>query len=123
MANFTTDQPYNLYTYFRHKGLTLGNIYANRMLEGMTIQEVLQKIEEGDERIIGSLIMFSAQIPGSRGFWKLEMKKLLALQRFIEHFSDGEERINVFMTFSLPDYHMEELHASFQGRRATWAKQ
>lgn len=81
----------------------------------MTIEELLQKIEEGDQRVIGSLIMFSAQIPGSRGFWKLEMKKLLALQNFVDHFSGGEERINVFMTFSLPDFHMDELHRQLPG--------
>ena len=36
----------------------------------------------------------------------------------VEHYSDGDEGFNIFLTFSLPDLHLQELHRLLPGSSA-----
>ena len=94
----------------RHKALTLGNVYASKVCRNMTMAELKAKVEEDDDTIMKSLVTFASQIPGTKGFFSQESKKAVAMEKWIRIMSNGDEMFNVFLTFSLPDMHIEELH-------------
>ena len=73
---------------------------------------------EENDAIMKSLTVFSAQIPGSRGFWRHAQKKLFAFERWLEWTSQGQDRLNVFITLSMPDHHLQELHRLLPGHEA-----
>ena len=101
--------------YRRHKALTLGNVFASNVFRNMTMAELKEKVVENDPAVMKSLVLFSAQIPGTKGYFSQEAKKSVAMERWIRLKSNGEEMLNVFLTFSLPDQHMEELHRLLPG--------
>ena len=96
--------------HMRHKALTLGNVYASKVCKDMTMRELKAKVDEEDDTIMKSLVTFASQIPGTKGFFSQESKKAVAMERWIRIMSAGDEMFNVFLTFSLPDIHIEELH-------------
>ena len=96
--------------HMRHKALTLGNVYASNVCRNMTMAELKAKVEEENDMIMKSLVTFASQIPGTKGFFSQESKKAVAMEKWIRIMSKGDEMFNVFLTFSLPDLHIEELH-------------
>ena len=101
--------------YRRHKALTLGNVFASNVFKDMTMSDLKEKVAQDDPAVMKSLILFSAQIPGTRGYYSQEAKKSVAMERWIRLKSQGEEMLNVFLTFSLPDQHLEDLHRLLPG--------
>lgn len=83
----------------RHKALTLGRVMADSCCEGMTTGELLELIEDKDPKVMRNITTFCSQLPGSRGFWRVKTKELIAFGRGLEYLSDGKERLNVFLTF------------------------
>ena len=81
----------------------------------MSIAEFKEKVNNNDEAVMKSITVFSSQLTGSRGHWRHEKKKLIAHSRFLEIISNGQDRMNVFLTFSFPDSHIKELHALLPG--------
>ena len=102
----------------------------------MTVGELQDKIKAKDPQVIGlcfliplssmfnwaqlvgKLMLFGAQLPGTRAFWNYQERKLVALEKMVEHYSDGDEGFNIFITFSLPDLHLQELHRLLPGSSA-----
>ena len=101
--------------YRRHKALTLGNVFASNVFKDMTMADLREKVAQDDPAVMKSLILFTAQIPGTRGYYSQEAKKSVAMERWIRLKSKGEEMLNVFLTFSLPDHHLEDLHRVLPG--------
>ena len=101
--------------YRRHKSLTLGNIYAKNVCKDLTLAEVQAKIRSGDETIIKSLLSFGSQIQGTKQYFKAEAGKALSMEKWVRILSNGQEMMNLFLTFSLPDLHMPELHRLLPG--------
>ena len=99
--------------YRRHKACTLGNVYAKNICRNMTLSDLKEKVAENDPSIMKSLIAFSAQIQGTRAYFKHESGKSVAFEKWIRIHSEGEEGLNLFLTFSLPDRHIPELHRLF----------
>ena len=99
----------------RWKSLTLGNVFAQNVCPNMSMDELKKLVDEDNEAIKKSLILFSSQIPGTKAYFGQEMKKSVAMERWVRIMSDGEEMLNVFLTFSLADIHMEELHMLLPG--------
>ena len=99
--------------YRRHKGLTLANVYAKNVCKDMTMAEVKEKVAAGDETLMKSLLYFGSQIPGTKQYFRIQANKALSMERWIRIQSENEEMINLFLTFSLPDLHMPELHRLF----------
>ena len=99
----------------RHKALTLANVYAKNVCHEMTMTELKERVEQNDPSIMKSLLAFSAQIPGTKAYFSYESKKSVAMERWIRIWSEGKEMLNVFLTFSLADRHMEELHRLLPG--------
>ena len=77
----------------------MGNIYAARVLSGVSVAELKEKIANNDPAVMGSLTTFSSQITGSSGFWRQQSKCLISFERWIEIMSEGKDRLNVFLTF------------------------
>ena len=118
---FAADPRFLLHTismYRRHKALTLGNVYATNVCNNMSLAELKQKVQEDDEAVMKSLTLFSAQIPGTKGYFGQEAKKAAALEKWLRITSNGEEMFNVFLTFSMPDRHINELHRLLPGSDA-----
>ena len=90
-------------------------MYCSNVLRNITMTELKEKVAQDDEAVIKSLVLFSAQIPGTKGYFSQEAKKAVALERWIRIKSDGEEMLNTFLTFSLPDQHLDDLHRLLPG--------
>ena len=101
--------------YRRHKALTLGNVFASNVFKNMTMEELKEKVAQNDDAVMKSLVLFSGQIPGTKGYFSLEAKRSVAMERWIRLKSDGKEMFNVFLTFSLPDTHLDDLHQRLPG--------
>ena len=84
----------------------------------MSMADLKQKVQEDDEVKMKSLTLFSAQIPGTKGYFSQEAKKAAALEKWLRLSSNGEEMFNVFLTFSMPDRHINELHRLLPGSDA-----
>ena len=101
--------------YRRHKALTLGNVFASNVFKDMTMTELKEKVAQDDVAVMKSLVLFSGQIPGTKGYFSQEAKKSVAMERWIRLKYNGDEMLNVFLTFSLPDQHLEDLHRLLPG--------
>ena len=55
--------------YRRQKALTLGNVFATKVFKNLTIAELKEKVAQNDEAVIKSLVLFSSQIPGTKGYF------------------------------------------------------
>ena len=88
---------------------------TTRKAKLLTMAELKEKVAQDDEAVIKSLVLFSAQIPGTKGYFSQEAKKAVALERWIRLKSGGEEMLNTFLTFSLPDQHLDDLHRLLPG--------
>ena len=60
----------------RHKLLTLGNVFTNKIYANLTMGEFKKKVEENDAALMHNLMRLTAQVPGSRAFFKRESQKL-----------------------------------------------
>ncbi|KAL8571782.1 hypothetical protein ACOMHN_058146 [Nucella lapillus] len=50
----------------RHEALTRGNVFAKRCADGLTMAELKQHMEEGNEKLLNKLMYFFAPIPGTK---------------------------------------------------------
>ena len=60
--------------YRRHKALTLGNVFASNVFKDMTMSDLKEKVKQDDAAVMKSLILFTAQIPGTKGYFSQEAK-------------------------------------------------
>ena len=63
-------------------------------------------------------MLYGADLPGTRAFWSYQERKLVALEQWVQHYSDGLEGFNIFLTFTLPDLHLADLHRILPGSEA-----
>ena len=81
----------------------------------MTLVELQEKVAEDNDAVMKSLLVFGSQIPGTKAYFGQESKKAISMERWIRIMSGGKEMFNIFLTFSLPHLHMEELHRLLPG--------
>ena len=115
---FAADERFVLHAmsmFRRHKALTLGNVYASNVLRNISLSELKEKVSKECDAVMKTLMAFTSQIPGTKGMFAQESKKAVAMEQWIRIISNGKEMFNTFLTFSLPDYHMEELHRLLPG--------
>ena len=72
-------------------------------------------LENGDQSIIKKLYGFSSQIKGSQQFFSNSIKQAVNFLRHIRITSGNKEMFNVFLTFSLADFHERALHEKLPG--------
>ena len=99
----------------RHKAITLGNVYAKRVLEDLNIAELKKRVEAGDEKVLRDLMYSAAGIPGSRQYFLKQRSLGHAFVRHVRIASDDEEMFNLFLTFSPADIHWPALHQLLPG--------
>ena len=56
----------------RSNNLKVGKVFADRELEGMTVQELEAAIEGGDQSVLGKLRRWASGILGSNSYWFTE---------------------------------------------------
>ena len=99
----------------RHQALTVANVYAKKCCKELTIDDIKERVSRNDDQMMKSLLHFGATIPGTRQYFKYESSKSISFERFVRYETDNEGMLNVFLTFSLPDLHMHELHRLLPG--------
>ena len=117
-GRFARDVRFVLYTvnaYRRHKGLTVSNVYAKNLGAGTTIEDVKQKVAQDDDSMIQTLMHYGSGITGTAQYFKYEASRSVSMLRFIRMHSKNQEMFNTFLTFSLPDLHMPNLHRLLPG--------
>ena len=96
--------------YLRNKALTTGNVFAKNNARDISMAQLKQRLANNDEAVIRSLLSFGKSIPGSRQFWKWQTGLSYSMVNWIHMMSDGQDTFNFFLTLSLADNHIYELH-------------
>ena len=99
----------------KHQAISTGNVFAKRMLQGMTVGELKKKIEEGDKLTLAGLLHFGSSIQGSSQYFCTEQRKAYQMIRHLRVESNDNQVMNIFLTFSSADNQWSHLHTLFQG--------
>ncbi|KAL8603445.1 hypothetical protein ACOMHN_053112 [Nucella lapillus] len=94
----------------RHEALTRGNVFAKRCADGLTMAELKQHMEEGNEKLLNKLMYFSAPIPGTKQHLRYEADKAVSFVKFFNVTSDDSDMFTLFKTFSAADLHWDDFH-------------
>ena len=87
----------------KKKALGLGNLYVNKCLADKNLEEINQKLKEGDEKTLRSLYCFTSSIEGSQQMFSQYISKAYSFLRNIRISSDDTEMFNGFLTYSMAD--------------------
>jgi hypothetical protein len=107
----------------RHEALTLGNVFAKRSTDGLTMAELKALVEAGDERLINKLIHFGSPIPGTHQYLSHKADQALSFLKFVRITSDDKDMFTLFQTFSAADLHWHDLHRLMSGSETYLGKQ
>ena len=99
----------------KQHALTLGNLYADRKLSGMSAKTLKEMLELGDHSVLRSMYCFSKDIKGSQQFFSQHISKSVNFTRHLMIMSKNEKMFNVFLTFSVADLHEQLLHEKLPG--------
>ena len=99
----------------RQQAMMLGTIFADRVLKDKNVSEVKELLQDQDSPLLKSLMHFTSTIAGSNAHMASMRKNVIAATRSVQILSNNEERYNVFLTFSFPDYHLRDLHRLLPG--------
>ncbi|KAL8583186.1 hypothetical protein ACOMHN_053699 [Nucella lapillus] len=94
----------------RHEALTRGNVFAKRCADGLTMAELKQHMEEGNEKLLNNLMYFSSPIPGTKQHLRYEADKAVSFVKFVNVTSDDSDMFTLFQTFSAADLHWDDFH-------------
>ncbi|KAL8617749.1 hypothetical protein ACOMHN_054745 [Nucella lapillus] len=94
----------------RHEALTRGNVFAKRCANGLSMAELKQHMEEGNEKLLNKLMYFSAPIPGTKHHLRYEADKAISFVKFVNVTSDDSDMFTLFQTFSAADLHWDDFH-------------
>ena len=79
----------------RRTALTIGNVVAKSSAKDMTVRELQEKLDAGDNKVLNDLRYHSKVIPGSNQFWLMRRKEVKVC---MYAFNDK------LFTFLLPEY-------------------
>lgn len=60
----------------RRTALTIGNVVAKSSAKDMTVRELQEKLDAGDNKVLNDLRYHSKVIPGSNQFWLMRRKEV-----------------------------------------------
>jgi hypothetical protein len=124
-GRFTANHRFVLFAvnaYRRRQAITISNVFAKRCCEQLTIGQVKEKVAADDETTIKGLMYFAKEIQGTRAHFKYESAKSISFERFTRIDTDNIGALNLFLTFSLSDLHMPEMHRLLPGSEAYLGK-
>ena len=99
----------------RHTALTLGNVFASRCADDLSLVDIQNAVAENDYRILNKLLYFSSTLPGTRQHLRFMRDKAISLVRYLRITSDDTEMFSFFQTFSAADHHWPDLHRLLPG--------
>ena len=99
----------------KKKALSLGNLYVNRCLADKNLEEINQKLKEGDEQTLRSLYCYTSSIEGSQQMFSQKISMAYSFLRNIRISSDDTEMFNGFLTYSMADTYWNDLHKLLPG--------
>jgi hypothetical protein len=89
----------------RHEALSLGNVFAIKSADGLSIADLKALIAAGDNRVISKLVHFGSGILGTHQYLSHMSDQALAYLRFVHITSHDTEMFTFFQTFSAADLH------------------
>jgi hypothetical protein len=108
--------------YRRRQAITISNVYALRCCQDVSIGDVKAKVAADDESTMKGLMYFAKEIQGTSQHFKYETAKSISFEKFIRIDTNNSGALNIFLTFSLPDLHMPEMHRLLTGSEAYLGK-
>ena len=102
----------------RHSALTIGNVFAKRCADDLSMAEMRLAIQEGNSRLLNKLLYFAAPIPGTRQYMRYKSDQALSMVRFVRLTSDDQDVFTFFQTFSAADLLWDDLHLLIPGSDA-----
>ena len=94
----------------RHEAIDRGNIFAKRCADGLTVQELKQALENGDNKVLRKLMYFASPMQGTAQHMRFQADKAVSYVKFLRIDSDDTQGFNFFQTFSAADMHWPDLH-------------
>ena len=99
----------------RHQSLMLGNVFTSNIIKDLSLEQVKEALQDSSSNLSQCMVHMSAQIPGTNAYFAHARKLVKATEEWIRIVSCNDERFNTFITLSLPDSHMEQLHKFLPG--------
>jgi hypothetical protein len=111
-GRFATDKLWSFFTLnyiYRRRNQSQSQFFCNNMLgsERTTIEQMQDRIAEGDTSCIDKLLYFSKNIPGSSAYWR--GKKSEVYSWINHHVERGRGAPTVFLTLSCAEYFWPDL--------------
>jgi len=111
-GRFATDKLWSFFTLnyiYRRRNQSQSQFFCNNMLgtERTTIEELQDRIAEGDTSCIDKLLYFSKNIPGSSAYWRGKKSELYSWIN--HHLEQGRGAPTVFLTLSCAEYFWPDL--------------
>ena len=109
--------------YQRRQGQTLAAVFVDKILDEVTsFAEVKEKLQDPTSNYSKCFASMSSQIKGGSTYFYSKRRQSLAFEKFIRIQSGNTERFNLFLTLSLADNHMTQLHRLLPGSSAYLGK-
>ena len=106
----------------RRQGQTLAAVFVDKILEVTNFAEVKEKLLDPTSNYSKCFASMSSQIKGGSTYFFSKRRESLAFEKFIRIYSGNTERFNLFLTLSLADGHMAQLHKLLPGSSAYLGK-
>ena len=106
----------------RRQGQTLAAVFVDKILEVSNFAEVKEKLLDPTSNYSKCFASMSSQIKGGSTYFYSKRRQALAFEKFIRIHSGNMERFNLFLTLSLADGHMTQLHRLLPGSAAYLGK-
>jgi hypothetical protein len=105
-----------------HEALSLGNVFAKKSADGLSMADLKALIAGGDDRVINKLVHFGSGIPETHQYLSHMSDQALAYPRFVCITSQDTEMFTFFQSFSAADLHWSDLHRLLPGSESYMGK-
>ena len=97
----------------RRTALTLGNVIGKQSAKDMTMRQFKEELEKENSDILNKVQYYSQRVPGSNSYFYTKTSQAKAMAEHLRHRSEDTEMFNVFLTLSMADMHLKDLHELF----------
>ena len=84
----------------RRTALTLGNVFAKRSAEGLTVEALKFALQSDNDRIINKLLYFASPMPGTRQSLRFKADEATSFVYYVGITTDDHGMFTFFQTFS-----------------------
>ena len=99
----------------RHMCLTRGNVFARHCAKDLTLGQLKEAMQNGDEQVFRKLLHFSSPIPATMQYMRHQSDLCLSYLKWVRMSSQDRDTFNFFQTFSAADLHWHDLHLILPG--------